>query len=138
MEVQYNLDNIKKRIANIKTIQRINILAAFEALHNLIAKWGKGIGGDNLLLTQLSAQYKQIKANTGRKPIPNMNYSGQLYGAMSVKKYQDTGAVIYAAGDIQNKKLSGNVEYRNNLLSLSKDTALVARLTKLVSDALKK
>ena len=137
MDVKIDLANIKTRIKNIGRIQQTMILSAYEGLRNLVTKWGRGYGGDNRKMDGLREPYKSRKGETGRLEIPNMNYSGQLYSAMNVKKSGSTGAEIYALGKVQNDKLRGNEENRENLLQLSKDKGLVTRLNKMVAQALK-
>jgi hypothetical protein len=137
-EVKINIANTEKRINNLKRIQQIMVLTAYEALHNLVQKWNRGYGGDNRKMDELREPYKSSKGDTGRAAIPNMNYSGNLHSAMNVKMSGGTGAVIYAHGQKENEKLRGNEEIRANLLQLSKDKTLVTRLNKMVSAALKK
>ena len=114
-------------ISAIKDPRKAVLEAAAQAQALLVKSWGAGKGGNNTPLRRLSKDYAAQKQASGRNPIPDLSWSGDMQKAMTSKSVDNFTAVITAtaSGRSGSKKtnldvLEYNVDRRKNIMTVSK------------------
>lgn len=122
-----NINSIRNRLAN----PHAGLVAVGEYIVGVLLKnWNEAKGGDGSKLRKLSEPYRRKKLRSGRLPIPNMNWSGQLTQSIKTVKRSRYLYVVTAtgaragsfAGATNLDVLRRQCELRDNLLELNENT----------------
>ena len=131
---KYDFKNIKSRGINLQTFDNVLVEAGYYIKNQLTNLWLSGKGGDGRAMKKLSSGYAKSKRDSGRSPIPNMNYTGSMQASLRVKKSSKSfttaiGVSGKDANGVSNlNKLRDNQELREGIISVSKNRDIVKKV----------
>lgn len=143
-DIKIDFKNINSRVKNLNEFSKVIVRCAEIVRGDLIGLWLSGKGGDGNQMKKLSKEYAAEKAASGRKPIPNLNYSGNLQASLRITEYKsESKAVIKpsgvdAKGNSNTKKMRGIVDYRSNAMAVGDNNSIMKKVLSRAYEYLKK
>lgn len=128
MSVKMNLSNILSKEKVLEGgMPRILLAAAGLVKAHLLQNWTQGQGGTETAMKKLSKPYEKAKSEgklpghpkAGRRPIRDLNLSGELYKSLSTKNDGPTRALVYFSGTRNVNVARGNYETEPKMMELS-------------------
>jgi hypothetical protein len=140
MAVTLKLENIIGREKVLRQGMPGIIKAAAQSVRShLLLNWRAAKGGDESALESLTPAYAKRKAGgkgPGRRPVPDLNLSGELYRGLTQKMTGKSSALVYFSG-IRNQNVArGNYAKRPSMMELS--DRFKNRLVNAIRDAIRK
>jgi hypothetical protein len=128
MSVKMNLKNIlSKEKVLAGGMPRILLAAAGMVRAHLLQNWGEGKGGTETAMKALTRPYAKAKSEGkipghtkgGRRPIRDLNLSGELYKGLTTKSDGPTRALVYFSGTRNVNVARGNYDAEPKMMELS-------------------
>jgi hypothetical protein len=146
VKVIANLENFQHRFKNIRNILPGLIKAGEATTAGMIENWIKGKGGNDRRMQPLTPRYKRRKIESGRKGIPDLNVSGDLYRSFITRRQGRYVVKLTFTRDAMGKALGnwsgirGRSKKRRNprLDMMSVSRKLARKATEIVSNFLKR
>ena len=111
-----DLRNLKKRVKALTTGLPANMQkTGNEGIILVQENWNKAKGADGKKLDDLQKAYKARKRKSGRKGIPDLQFSGQLRQSMFAR-VRGNKALLTFRGREALQKARGNAKTRNNMM----------------------
>lgn len=135
-DIVISLPNLEGRAKFLeKDIRQAIGQAATMVRHHLITQWLKARGGDEIPMKSLSPRYAEKKNKSGRMPIPNLSYTGELQKSLQIIRQTNTSATVGFIGSRNTNVARGNVKLRENMMDLSQN--IHKQVVDLIADRLK-
>lgn len=116
MNIKKNLTNIKNTIKSLKRFDSIVFKTATRLKYELLKNYNNGKGADDNKFKPLSDSYRDIKGASGRDPIRNLLYSGNMLQDMGPVPIQDFKYKLKFRSARERKKAQNNVKYAPNMI----------------------
>ena len=117
--VKKDLKNIRKRESFLKVgITKALTQSGFKVIRHLKSNWIRGIGGDGSTMDGLKEPYKTYKRKKGRKPIPDLTFTGLMQQSLNTKMLGRLKAIV-TFSQAEMKKDRGNAKLRPNMMKVS-------------------
>lgn len=131
--VKIKIPTIKERIKRLAKFDNIVFRVTTRLKLLLMQNWSKGKGADGNKFNELSDKYKLKKGKTGRTPIRNFLFTGNMLQDLDAVKSKDFIWKLKFRSAQERKKAQGNVEHAKNMMAPISDR-INAKCQKLAFD----
>jgi len=126
--MKINIQNTEKYIMNVSNLKPALLNAGGQVMTILLKNWERQKGGDGSPLKRLNKNYADYKKKTGRNPIRDAQFTGQLTQSINVISKGEYSVAITAAntgrsgsGSTNLQVLEKNVDRDDNLMGVSQE-----------------
>jgi hypothetical protein len=116
IKVKIKLPTIEERIKKLIKFDRVVFQVATRLKLLLMQNWSKGKGADGGKFKKLSTKYENKKSKSGRTPIRNLLFTGNMLQDLDPVKKTDFNYTLKFRSANERKKALGNVEHAPNMM----------------------